>query len=191
MQRLVRHAVGLSLLLWVVSANNAAAIPGDIIRNVEAWIQSHPTLRPSPGERLIVNRAETPARRFTFQATPFPVVGSVADTAMTGTIRTEKITLVDTVDGISGNRLEEALRAIYDAVIYNDYRRATVVYRYPNGDIFADDAGRMQRGELREGDRFAYWMNLTTTPEGFTPSGTLTVFLKEDIAALQTDLQNR
>lgn len=191
MQRLVGHAVGFGLLLWVVSANNAVALPGDIIRNVEAWIQSHPTLRPSPGERLIINRVETPARRFTFQATPFPVAGSIANVEITDTIRTEKITLVDTVDGISANRLEEALRAIYDALVYNDYRRATIVYRYPKEDIFTEDSIGMQRGELREGDRFAYWMNLTMTSDGFTPSGTLTVFLKEDIAALQTNLQNR
>ncbi|MEB3267494.1 MAG: hypothetical protein VKJ09_03045 [Leptolyngbya sp.] len=175
--------------LWAVLGGGAIAVPGNSVSNVEAWIQSHPTLRPGPNERLVVNRADTPARRFRFRATVIPVTGLSPDLVLGRTIRTEETTLVDMVDGITTNRMEEALRAIYDATIYNDYRRAPVVYRYINRNTPTYANGIVRQGELRQGERFAYWIERVGNPDGFDTIGTLTVFLLEDLPALQADLE--
>ena len=193
MKQLIGHPLSLGLILWGVFASGVKAIPGDSVTNVEAWIQAHPTLRPAPTESLVVNRVDTPARRFTFRAMIFPVSGMAADgIELGGIIRTEQIMLVDTVDGVTANRLEESLRAIYDAVIYNDYRRARVLHSYPAGEgVALGEADVMRQGELREGDRFGYWVDLTGAPGSFAYNGTITVFLKEDLPALQAQLESR
>ncbi|NER82797.1 MAG: hypothetical protein F6K42_25230 [Leptolyngbya sp. SIO1D8] len=193
MKRLICCSINLGLMLWIASAVSARAVPGDSVTNVEAWIQAHPTLRPAPNETLVVNRADTPARRFTFRAMIFPVSGMAAGNGeLEGIIRTEQITLVDTVDGVTAAQLEESLRAIYDAAIYNDYRRARILHRYPTDEgLEFVDADVMRQGELREGDRFGYWVDLTGEPGGFAYNGTVTVFLKEDLPALQTQLESR
>ena len=190
MKPLIRYS--LSLILWGALASSARAIPGESVVNVEAWIQSHPTLRPEPTEGLVVHRVDTPARRFTFRATILPVAGfSSGDAEIRNIIRTEQITLVNTVDGVTTNRLEESLRAIYDALIYNDYRRAKVLQSYPSEDINLGNENVLRQGELREGDRFAYWVDLVGTSAGFMSSGTMTVFLKTDLPALQAQLESR
>ncbi len=184
------HAIGLGLSLWAFLGGSAIAVPGNSAAAVEAWINAHPTLRPGPTERLVVNRAETPARRFRFRATVIPVTGISPDLVLGRLIRTEEASLVDIVDGITANRMEEALRVIYDATIYNDYRRAAVVYRYSNAATVVGTSGVLRQGELRQGDRFAYWWELTGNPEGFTTMGKMTVFLIEDLPPLQERLQS-
>jgi len=192
MKRLLRHSLSLGLVVWSATAAIAQAIPGQSVGNAEVWIEAHPTLRPAPTETLVVHRAETPARRFTFRATVFPVAGiSPGEQLQNGIIRTEKITLVDTVDGVTRDRLEESLRAIYDATIYNDYRRAEVLQRYPSNEVFLGNANTVRVGELKVGDRFAYWVELVATPEGFASSGSMTVFLKADLPELQEQLASR
>lgn len=191
-KRLSILSVVLGCGLWVGLVPQAVAIPGESADDVEAWIEAHPTLRPSPNERLVVHRVDTPARRFTFRATVFPVSGVSPGLELQDRIRTEQMTLVDIVDGLSADRLEESLRAIYDANIYNDYRRAEVLYRYPNSSSpFPANAAVLQQGEVREGDRFGYWLELTANPSGFVYSGRITVFLKEDISQLIAELQGR
>lgn len=191
MKRLIYHPFGLCLILWGTLISSARAIPGESVANVEAWIQAHPTLRPGPTERLVVNRADTPARRFTFRATIFPVAGLASDELNSReTIRTEQIMLVNTVDGVTANQLEESLRVIYDAMLYNDFRRARVLYTYPDrGEV--TNGNTLLQGELREGDRYGYWIELTGPPDGFAYNGTITVFLKEDLSSLQSKLENR
>jgi hypothetical protein len=179
----------LGLLLWGCFSGVAQAIPGESVSTVEAWIDAHPTLRPNPNERLVVNRADTPARRFSFRATVIPVTGLSPDLELRRIIRTEETRLVDIVDGISKVHLEEAIRAIYDAAIYNDYRRAQIVYTYPDpasGAVTGESAWR--QGELREGDRFGYWIERIVDPNGFAAVGEVSVFLKEDLPQLQADL---
>lgn len=179
----------LGLFLWGCLGSVAQAIPGESVSTVEAWIDAHPTLRPNPNERLVVNRAETPARRFTFRATIIPVTGLSPNLELQHIIRTEETRLVDIVDGISQVHLEEAIRAIYDAAIYNDYRRAQIVYTYP-APSFAALSGKSswRQGELREGDRFGYWIERIVDQNGFAAVGEVSVFLKEDLPQLQADL---
>ncbi len=179
----------LGLLLWGCFSGVAQAVPGESVSTVEAWIDAHPTLRPNPNERLVVNRAETPARRFTFRATVIPVTGLSPDLELQRIIRTEETRLVDIVDGVSHGQLEEALRVIYDAAIYNDYRRAQIVYTYP-GPAFSTvtDETSWRQGELREGDRFGYWIERVIDQNGFAAVGEVSVFLKEDLPDLRADL---
>ncbi|NJN22183.1 MAG: hypothetical protein HC812_14605 [Leptolyngbya sp. RL_3_1] len=179
----------LGLLLWGCFSGVAQAIPGESVSTVEAWIDAHPTLRPNPNERLVVNRAETPARRFTFRATVIPVAGLSPGLELRRIIRTEETRLVNIVDGVSQLQLEEAIRAIYDAAIYNDYRRAQIVYTYPDpafGALTGEPSWR--QGELREGDRFGYWVERIVDQNGFAAVGEVSVFLKEDLPDLQADL---
>ena len=152
-------------------------------------MDAHPTLRPNPNERLVVNRAETPARRFTFRATVIPVTGLSPGLELQSIIRTEETRLVDIVDGISKVHLEDAIRAIYDAAIYNDYRRAEIVYTYPapNFGTLTNESSWRQ-GELREGDRFGYWIELTVDRNGSAAVGEVSVFLKEDLPQLEAEL---
>ena len=180
--------VGLGgVMLWAPSAQ---ALPGESVETVAAWIAAHPTLRPGPNEVLVVNRAETPARRFTFRATIFPVTGLVPGIQLQRIIRTEQITLVDTVEGTSAKRLEESLRAIYDANLYSDYQLATVVYSYPNSfSPFPTNDAILRQGELRVGDRYGYWLELTANQSGFVYSGTLAVIDQADMPRLQARLQ--
>ena len=182
----------LGLLLWGCFSGVAQAIPGESVSTVEAWIDAHPTLRPAPNERLVVYRAETPARQFTFRATIIPVAGLSPDLELQQIIRTEETRLVDIVNGVSQVHLEEAIRVIYDAAIYNDYRRAQIVYSYPEpfyGVLPSSPSWR--QGELREGDRFGYWIERVVNADGFAAVGEVSVFLKEDLPQLQTDLIER
>jgi hypothetical protein len=180
--------LGLSwITFWVPSVH---ALPGESVETVAAWIAAHPTLRPRPTEILVVNRFETPARRFTFRATIFPITGLIPGTSLQRVIRTEQITLVDTVDGTSANRLEESLRVIYDANLYSDYQLAEVVYRYPNSfSPFPTNEAILRLGELRLGDRYGYWLELTSNQSGFVYSGTLSVVALEDVPRLKARLQ--
>lgn len=169
----------------IVSSGAAWAIPGQRVEEATAWIQAHPTLQPVPGERLLVRKSDTPARRFTFQAIPFQA-GKIAPGVTTAFIRTEEISLLDLVNGINRERLEEAIRVIYGTTIYRDYAGASVVYSYP-----ATGGTPVVRGELREGDRFAYWLEITRQSNGFPYAGRATVFLKEDLPKLQEELEGR
>lgn len=185
--------LGLGLAGALGWGQTAIAIPGQSREVAEAWVQAHPTLRPTGGERLSVRRAETPARRFQFRATVLPVTGITPGQRVGRTIRTEEITLVDLVDGITATRMEESLRVIYDAMIYNDFRRAEVVLRYDTATLSPQrwqSEARLQ-GELRRGDRFAYLLELSGTQNAPPTSGQIKVFLIEDLSPLQATLAQR
>ena len=184
---------------WGATASDA--IPGQSVEDVQTWMKAHPTLRATASERLLVNRFDTPARRYTFQATIFPVGGyaNASDEPAIlnpeidrSIIRTEKFTLVDMVDGVSVERLEESLRLIYGPDIYADYRRAVPVYSYPDSSpTQVLRPGRdVARGELREGEQLAYWIELTPNPDGTVHLGSISVFLREDLSGLQTFLSD-
>ncbi|MBD2666307.1 hypothetical protein B6N60_02619 [Richelia sinica FACHB-800] len=174
----------------------AQALPGQSTEEVTTWIQSHPTLRPTSGEKLLVNKSDTAAQRFTFQASVLPA-GKVTFTKDRSTIRTERISLFDAVNGVSFQRLQESLRVIYGLDIYQDYDRAQVIYEYPNES--AINQARLAktpirealRGQLRLGDRFAYWVEVAKPKEGKPLTGQMTVLLKEDIDKLEAELRNR
>ncbi len=176
--------------------SSAQALPGQSTEEVITWIQAHPTLRPRSGERLFVSKSDTAAQRFTFQASVLPP-GKVTFTKDRSTIRTERMTMYDGVNGVTIQRLEESLRVIYGIDIYQDYNRAQVVYEYPNQS--AINQARLTKtpirealqGELRVGDRYAYWVEIAQPKEGKALSGQMTVFRKSDLDKLEAELRTR
>jgi len=94
-------------------------------------------------------------------------------------------------------RLQESLRVIYGLDIYQDFKRAQVLYEYP--DESAINSARMARtpirealkGELRVGDRYAYWLEVAQPRNGKAFTGQMTVLLKSDLNKLETELRNR
>jgi hypothetical protein len=183
-------------ILLTLGGNRADALPGQSTDRVVAWINAHPTLRPGVGDGLLVNKSNTPAQRFTFQATVLPP-GRVTAPRDRGTIRTERISFYDMINGVTPDRLKESLRVIYGPVIYQDYQRARLVYDYPAPET-VDLARRQsrsllaaQQGQLLLGERYAYWMEITRTDSGKAFNGQLTVFLREDLDKLETELRDR
>ncbi|HEY9761990.1 MAG TPA: hypothetical protein V6D07_05665 [Trichocoleus sp.] len=164
------------------------ALPGELVPTVEAWIQGNPTLRPRPGERLVVNRTDSPALRFTFQASIFPVSG-ITPIRGTSIIRTERFSFFDLINGVNGNRMEESLREIYGPAIYSDYRRALPLYSYPNPNgTTSVNPDVLLQGEVREGELYAYWLEIASDEFGIAYSGRMAVFLKEDLPRLLEQL---
>jgi hypothetical protein len=183
-------------LLLSLGSSPAIALPGQTTEEVAAWIQAHPTLRPASGETLLVRKTDTPARRFTFQAlTTSP--GRATPERSVGMIRTEQISLFDLTNGVSRDRLEQTLRVIYGPDVYQDYADATIVYQYPDGarenaaqNHNAPLAAALQ-GEIRQGDRFAYWIETVQNPQGVSYTGQISVFPIEDIEKLDVELRSR
>jgi hypothetical protein len=183
----------LYFFLFTTAAN---ALPGESTQTVTAWINAHPTLRPGIGDGLLVTKSDTAAQRFTFQATISPP-GRVSFPRDRTTIRTERISFYDQINGVTPDRLVESLRVIYGPGIYQDYDRARLVYAYPTPETI--DLSRRQnlpllaaqQGELRVGERYAYWMEVTETDSGKAFNGQLTIFLKEDLNKLETELRDR
>ena len=172
----------------------AQALPGETVRDVQAWIKAHPTLLPAPGETLVVRKSDTAAQRFSFEASifpPFPL-----DTPKgSRVIRHESIELFDMINGVSPARLAESLRVVYGVDLAQDFDRARVIYRYPQ-DLQLDrlqqqltSIQRARQGELRLGDRYAYWLEIVQTPEGRPYNGQIVVLLKEDIDGLEAQLR--
>ena len=176
--------------------STANALPGESTNAVAAWINANPTLRPSIGEGLRVTKSSTAAQRFSFQASVLPP-GRVAPPQDRGTIRSERITFYDSINGVTLNRLRESLRVIYGPVIYEDFERSRLVYDYPvpeTIDLSRRQNRRLveqQQGELRLGERFAYWIEITKTDTDKAFNGQVTVFLKQDLDKLQAELRNR
>ncbi|MDB9374420.1 hypothetical protein [Nodularia sphaerocarpa] len=189
-----------SLVPWLgmgmLFDSQADALPGQSTEEVTTWIKAHPTLRPRPGERLFIQKSDTAAQRFTFQASVLPP-GRVRLTQDRGRIRSERLTMYDAINGMSFQRLQESLRVIYGLDIYQDFNRAQVAYEYPNQS--AINSARMARtpirealrGELRVGDRYVYWLEIAQPPGGKAFTGQMTVLLKADLDQLESELRNR
>jgi hypothetical protein len=181
---------------WFLFTSTANALPGQSTETVTSWINANPTLRPGIGDGLLVTKSETAAQRFTFQATVLPP-GRVSFPIDRGRIRSERITFYDKINGVTLNRLKESLRVIYGPTIYQDFEQARVVYDYPVPET-VDLARRQnlpllaqQQGKLLLGERYAYWLEVTQTESGKAYNGQLTLFLKEDLDKLETELRNR
>jgi hypothetical protein len=105
--------------------------------------------------------------------------------------------VIDGVNGVTVGRLQESLRVIYGLDIYQDYNRAPVVYYYPNQS--AINQARLAKtpirealkGELRVGDRYAYWIEIAKPRDGKALTGQITVFLKSDLDKLEAELRTR
>ncbi|HEY9892284.1 MAG TPA: hypothetical protein V6D37_10850 [Candidatus Sericytochromatia bacterium] len=186
----------LSLSMLLVLAGRANALPGQSTDTVTSWINANPTLRPGIGDGLLVRKVNTPAQRFSFQASILPP-GRITVPTDRATIRSERLSFYDAVNGITPERLKESLRVIYGLEIYQDYERARIVYVYPSPETV--DLSRRQnlpllaaqQGELLLGERYAYWIEVTKTEKGKALNGQLTIFLKEDLDKIQTELRSR
>ncbi|MBD2203002.1 hypothetical protein H6G33_03680 [Calothrix sp. FACHB-1219] len=184
------------LALGMLADSKTNALPGQQTEEVTTWIQAHPTLRPRSGERLFIQKSDTAAQRFTFLASVLPP-GKVAFTKDRSVIRNERITMYDAVNGMTFDRLQEALRVIYGVDIYQDFKRGQVLYQYPNQS--AINSARLAKtpirealqGELRIGDRFAYWIEVAQPKAGKAFTGQMTVLLKSDLDKLEAELRNR
>ncbi|NEQ53887.1 MAG: hypothetical protein F6K11_27775 [Leptolyngbya sp. SIO3F4] len=188
---LIALGIGLPICL---SAGPSYSLPGQSVNEVKTWMQGHPTLRADSREGLRVHRTDVPSRRFTFQASVFPVGGfqqasgndvwSSNRRRDLGTVRREEFILVDYDEQVTISRLEDSLRALYGPDAYADYRRAQPVFDY------AAMTGTIQ-GELRLGSLYAYWIELTPDTNGVITTGKLNVLLSEDANRLQSYLQQQ
>lgn len=183
-------------LICCFPSDPAHALPGQTRQEVTAWINANPALRPSLGDGLSVRRFNTAAQRFSFEASVLPV-NSLINVNETRVIRKEQIAFYDVINGISPDRLEESLRTIYGADIYQDYLQARIVYQYPSREQ-VELSRRLglpllaaRRGELRLGDRFGYWLETTRGEGELGANGQLTVFLREDLNQLESELRNQ
>ena len=185
--------------IWSGTAHTASAIPGQPVDEAKAWMQAHPTLRALPNERLSLRRNDTPARRYTFHGSIFGPGGSgsggtllergLSDGPMV--VRSEKFTLVDLISGVSVSRLEDALRMLYGAQVYADYRRSQSILVYSTGRIEDRGTRRSPRAQLTEGELYAYIIEVIPDADGTIHTGTVTVMLKEDIPPLKAALEQR
>jgi hypothetical protein len=177
--------------------NAAHALPGQTPETVADWIKVHPVLRPQRGERLLVRKTDTAARRFQFQASVLlPGLAELPGDA--NSIRSEQISFFDIINGVTRDRLEEALRSIYGAEVMRDFNKAKVMYAYPTADMVKrsriDNSRPLMaalRGELRMGEKFAYWIELLHTNSGRANSGQITVFDLKTMPKLEEELRKR
>jgi hypothetical protein len=186
----------LLLGLGLLTGSRASALPGQSTEEVSSWIQANRTLQPSNGERLFVQKSDTAARRFEFQASVLPP-GKVTFPTDRGTIRTERFSLFDVANGVTPTRLQESLRAIYGLDIYQDFERGRIVYQYPNESaintvgIQKIPLRQALQGQVRLGDRYAYWLEIAQPEKGKAINGQMTIFLKSDLNKLESELRNR
>lgn len=187
--------VGLGFALSLL-AGRVQALPGQTPDEAMVWIQANPTLRPVRGEKLLIRKSDTPAQRFMFSSSP-QQVGRASSGATGGIIRTEETSFFDLQNGVSRDRLQESLRVIYGPTVYQDYAQAKTLYAYPTQKTLDQAVNRdtpllaALQGEVREGDRYAYWLEVARQPNGFAYTGKITVFLRDDLPKLEAELRNR
>jgi len=191
-------AVGWSCAIAGIGSPTAWALPGQTEGEVADWIRTNPALRPAASERLLVRKTDTAAQRFEFQASVLPP-GRATLPCDANTIRSERIHFFDLVNGVSRSRLEEALRAIYGPDIARDYAIGRTIYAYPTAEMVSRaTAARSTRpllaalqGELREGEQFAYWIEVVANASGKANSGQLIVFQRRYVPKLEAELRQR
>lgn len=178
---------------------SASALPGQSVTEAEAWMQAHPTLRADRRERLSLRRNDTPSRRYTFHGSIYGPGGSAGESLLVRQqangqltmVRSEKFTLVDLINGVTVEKLEDALRTLYGAEVYADYRRSQAVLIYSPSRLEDRGTQRATRVQISEGDLYAYIVEVIPNPDGTINTGTVSVMLKEDVPALQTALRER
>ncbi|MEA5487641.1 MULTISPECIES: hypothetical protein [Pseudanabaena] len=183
---------------WRSVVPSAIALPGQTPDQVIDWIRTHPVLRPSAGERLLVRKSDTPSRRFQFQASVvLPGIAAIQK-GDANLIRSERISFFDIINGVTRSRLEEALRSIYGPEIMRDYATAKRVYAYPTTAMVlrsqaknASPILRALQGELRQGKKYGYWIELLQNGRGSANSGQITVFELDSLPKLEEELSKR
>ncbi len=197
----MKKRIGLGLfalgigLPFLLSARPGYGLPGYSVNEVKTWMQGHPTLRASSSEGLRVHRADIPSRRFSFQASVFPVGGfrrsgnnsawpNSSSPQNLSIVRREEFILVDYDEQVTTARLEESLRILYGPDTYADYRRAQPIYSYTS------ETNTIQ-GEVRLGSIYAYWIEVTPDINGVITTGRLNVLLPDDVDRLESYLQRQ
>ena len=204
----IKIAIATTLLTQIVSIAipttvpsvipSAIALPGQTPDQVIDWIRTNPALRPEAGERLLVRKSDTPSRRFQFQASVvLPGIAAIQKSEA-NLIRSEQIRIFDIINGVTRSRLEESLRSIYGPDIMRDYATAKRVYAYPTVAMLqrsqsknASPILRALQGELRQGKKYAYWVELLQNGKGSANSGQITVFELDSLPKLEQELSNR
>ena len=203
----IKIAIATTLLTQIVSIAipttvpsvipSAIALPGQTPDQVIDWIRTNPALRPEAGERLLVRKSDTPSRRFQFQASVvLPGIAAIQKSEA-NLIRSEQIRIFDIINGVTRSRLEESLRSIYGPDIMRDYATAKRVYAYPTVAMLqrsqsknASPILRALQGELRQGTKYAYWVELLQNGKGSANSGQITVFELDSLPKLEQELSN-
>ena len=204
----IKIAIATTLLTQIVSIAipttvpsvmpSAIALPGQTPDQVIDWIGTNPALRPEAGERLLVRKSDTPSRRFQFQASVvLPGIAAIQKSEA-NLIRSEQIRIFDIINGVTRSRLEESLRSIYGPDIMRDYATAKRVYAYPTVAMLqrsqaknASPILRALQGELRQGKKYGYWVELLQNGKGSANSGQITVFELDSLPKLEQELSNR
>jgi hypothetical protein len=204
----IKIAISTTLLTQIVSIAipttvpsvmpSAIALPGQTPDQVIDWIRTNPALRPEAGERLLVRKSDTPSRRFQFQASVvLPGIAAIQKSEA-NLIRSEQIRIFDIINGVTRSRLEESLRSIYGPDIMRDYATAKRVYAYPTVAMLqrsqaknASPILRALQGELRQGKKYGYWVELLQNGKGSANSGQITVFELDSLPKLEQELSNR
>ncbi|MFM7601890.1 MAG: hypothetical protein ACKO7R_11955 [Pseudanabaena sp.] len=204
----VKMAIAATLLMQIASialpttwrsvVPAAIALPGQTPDQVIDWIRTNPVLRPSAGERLLVRKSDTPSRRFQFQASVVPPGNASIQKSDANLIRSEQIRFFDIINGVTGSRLEETLRSIYGPEIMRDYATAKRVYAYPTAAMVqrsqaknASPILRALQGELRQGKKYGYWIELLQNDRGSANSGQITIFELDNLPKLEEELSAR
>jgi hypothetical protein len=202
-----RTAIATTLLTQILSIAlptawqaipSAIALPGQTPDQVMDWIRTNAALRPEAGERLLVRKSDTPSRRFQFQASVvLPGIAAIKG-GDANLIRSEQIRLFDIINGVTRSRLEESLRSIYGPEIMRDYATAKRVYAYPNAAMVQRSQSRNAsailwalQGELRQGKKYGYWVELLQNGKGSANSGQITVFELDSLPKLEQELSKR
>ncbi|WP_103667344.1 hypothetical protein [Pseudanabaena sp. BC1403] len=183
---------------WQSVMPSAIALPGQTPDQVIDWIRTNPALRPENGERLLVRKSDTPSRRFQFQASVvLPGIAAIQKSDA-NLIRSEQIRFFDIINGVTRSRLEESLRSIYGPDIMRDYAMAKRVYAYPTAAMVQRSQAKNAspilsalQGELRQGKKYGYWVELLQNGKGSANSGQITVFELESLPKLEQELSNR
>jgi len=189
--------IGLIVGGWMLMATPAQAIPGQTIDEAAAWMQSNSTIRPSQNEKFLVRRVNTSAQQLTFNASLMPP-GKLTRLAPGGRIiRSETLSLFDMRNGVTLSRLRQSVRSIYGFDIAQDFAQSAIVQTYPTAARVQEAVTTQnaqiaaQQGELRQGERFAYWLEVAQADNGRAYSGQLTVFLLDDLEKIRSELANR
>ncbi len=175
---------------------SAQALPGQGSDEVLLWMKANPGIRPSPTEKLTVRRTNGPSQRMTFEASVLSP-GRVISSRTGGRIRSETLTLFDMLYGVNEARLEATMRSIYGLDVHRDFQTAKVIYSYPTIKEEATAIRAKQpiavalKGELRQGNRFAYWTEIVRNRNGLNYGGKVVIFLAEDLLKVEGEIKSR
>lgn len=101
-----------SAIALILMAQPRSSLPGERVSEVANWIYSNPLLPDGRRGSLRVSRSDVPGQRFTFVASktlPTQRGLGVGETR----IRSEWLELLDYNNGVTSERLVEAVRSVY------------------------------------------------------------------------------